>query len=125
MSPLQTCFQVSISKTFHRKVVILSTEDLTKPDQEFASQVDPDIPESDIRAERDEQNIRSTLVKRMTVKNTEEKTFRVKVDLEENEQKQFHVNNQIYSGFTRHKLLEFKELPNVIICYNWGLHLST
>lgn len=80
--------------------------------------VDPCIPDSDIVEELNNQGIKIKALNRMKVPGTHNPTFKVKVDLIDPRQKEQIIAKGVYIGYTRNRVLDFKPLPNVLICFN-------
>ena len=79
--------------------------------------VEPSIPEKDIANELTERGIYFTEVHRMKA-SSGDSTYKVKVTLSDPQQKYKLLENGVYLGYTRHRVLDFKELPNVLVCFH-------
>jgi hypothetical protein len=79
--------------------------------------IDPGVSEEEVGEELDNQSIEYRSVTRMKAK-TGESTYKVKVELLDQNQKSRLIENGVYMGYSRHRVLDFKTLPNVLVCYN-------
>ena len=79
--------------------------------------VDPCVSEEEIGEELKSQEINFKSLNRMKAQ-TGDPTFKVKVDLLDPKLKEKMINGGIYIGYSRHRVVEFKVLPSVLVCYN-------
>ena len=79
--------------------------------------IDPCISEDDIGEELKGQGIHFKSLNRMKAE-TGDPTFKVKVDLLDPKIKERVLNNGVYIGYSRHRAVDFKILPNVLVCFN-------
>ena len=79
--------------------------------------IDPSITEDEIGEELKGQGINFRSLKRMMAENGEP-TFKVKVDLLDPKIKERLLSNGVYIGYSRHRAVDFKVLPTVLVCYN-------
>lgn len=95
-------------------------KDLTRPNNlsVLITGVDPCVSESEVEEELKRQMISIKGLNRMKAPNGGTATFKVKVDLLDSKQKDHLLANGTYIGYTRHRVLDFKPLPNVLVCYN-------
>lgn len=80
--------------------------------------VEPCIPDNEIKEELESQGIQIKSLARMKAPGTESPTFKVKVDLFDSKPKERILANGVYIGYRRHKAIDFKPLPNVLVCFN-------
>ena len=79
--------------------------------------IDPCIPEDDIGEELKGQGVHFKSLNRMKTE-MGGPTFKVKVDLLDPKMKERLLNNGVYIGYSRHRAVDFKVLPNVLVCFN-------
>ena len=103
------------------KVSVASQTNTTKK-QTYAvllTGVDPDIPEGDVGHELIRQGIHVEQVVRLKDRNTRNPTYKLKVVLLDfHNQQKLLQSGAVYLGYSRHRVMEFLESPEVLVCFN-------